>query len=227
MPAKPQDKPLVTCPKCGNRQPEARAAISSNCRKCGEYLRVQDLLNPAPKAEERLPGQRRVRCFDCGTEQDAPVAAKSAMCKRCSSYIDLQDHVITSAVSKNFRTRGNFVVEPKGYVFNTTVMAQEILVKGQVIGKLVADQSLTIYGSAEIKGTFQTPLLIVPADNAFHWREPVRVGSIDVKGELVSNVVADAVVTIRRGGRLFGNVETRNLVVEEGAVIVGRVKVGA
>src|SRR5215207_3353605 len=109
MPAKPKDKALVVCPRCGHQQPEPRAAISSNCRQCGDYLRVQELINPVAKAEVKAPEQRRVACFDCGTEQDAPSAAKSAMCKRCSSYIDLQDYTISSAVSKNFRTKGRFV----------------------------------------------------------------------------------------------------------------------
>ena len=222
MPAKPQDKALVICPKCGHQQPEARAAISSNCRQCGQYLRVQDLINPVAKAEAKGPQQTRVHCFDCGTEQDVPAAAKSAMCKRCSSYIDLQDYTIANAVSKNFKTKGRFVIEPKGYVFNTTIVAREVILKGQLIGKVTAEQSLTIYGTAEIKGSFQTPLLIVPADNAFHWREPVRVGGVEIKGELVGNIEADNTVTVRSTGRLFGNVQALHLVVEPGAVLVGK-----
>jgi cytoskeletal protein CcmA (bactofilin family) len=227
MPAKTKGKALVVCPRCGHQQPEPRTAISSKCGQCGEYLRVQELLNPVAKAEARAPEQRRVACFDCATEQEVPTAAKSAMCKRCSSYIDLQDYTIISAVSKNFRTKGKFVVEPKGYVFNTSVVAREIVVKGQVIGKLAAEQTLTIYGTAEIKGTFDAPLLIVPADNAFHWREPLRVGSVEIRGELVSDIHAQTTVTVRTLGRLFGDVRSRNLVVEEGAVLVGQMNIGA
>src|SRR3954470_19957641 len=158
MPANKQETALVVCPHCGNQQPEPRLAISSNCRKCGHYLQVQQLLHPTRKAEAKAPEQKRVTCFDCGTELEVPVAAKSAMCKRCSSYIDLQDYTINNAVSKNFKTNGRFVVEAKGYVFNTSVVAREIVIKGQVIGKLAAEQSLTIYSTAEIKGAFQTPL---------------------------------------------------------------------
>ena len=226
MPAKPQDKALVVCPKCGHQQSEPRAAISSSCRQCGQYLRVQELLNPVAKAESKAPDQRRVTCFDCGTELDVPATAQSAMCKRCSSYLDLHDYTINNAVSKNFKTKGRFVVEAKGYVFNTSVVARDIVIKGQVIGKLAAEQSLTIYGTAEIKGTFQTPLLIIPADNTFHWREPLRVGAVDLKGELVGHIHAETTVTVRASGRLFGNVQARHLVVEEGAVLVGQVRVG-
>ena len=53
------------------------------------------------------------------TELEVPVSAESTMCKRCSRYVDLKNYQINSAVSKNFKTKGAFVVEPKGYVFNT------------------------------------------------------------------------------------------------------------
>ena len=33
------------------------------------------------------------------------------MCKRCSTHIDLRDYQITNAVSKNFKTKGQFVIE--------------------------------------------------------------------------------------------------------------------
>jgi cytoskeletal protein CcmA (bactofilin family) len=149
------------------------------------------------------------------------------MCKRCSSYIDLQDYTFNSAVSKNFRTKGRFVVEAKGYVFNTTIVAREIVIKGQVIGKIAAEQLLTIYGTAEIKGTFQTPLLVIPKDNAFHSRQPLRVGAVEIRGELVGDAQVDTTVHVLGTGRVFGNVRARNLVVEEGAIIVGQMSVGS
>ncbi|HTD66201.1 MAG TPA: polymer-forming cytoskeletal protein [Candidatus Limnocylindria bacterium] len=225
MPAKPQDKTLVVCPQCGHEQSEPRAAISSNCRQCGTYLHVQQLLHPTRKAEAKAPEQKRVACFDCGTETDVVEAAKSAMCKRCSSYIDLQDYTINSAVSKNFKTKGRFVVEGKGYLFNTNVVAREIVVKGHVIGKLAAEELLTIYSTAEIKGAFRAPLIVIPAGNVFHAREPLGVSCVDIAGELVSDVHAKRTVTLRSTGRLFGNVQARNLVVESGGVLVGTVEV--
>jgi len=227
MPAKLQDKAQLVCPHCGHQQMEPRAAISTNCRQCGQYLLVQDLLHPKRKAPAKEHDHKRVKCFDCGTELDVPAVAQSAMCKRCSSYLDLKDYVINNAVSKNFKTKGRFVVEAKGYVFNTEVVAQEIVIKGRVLGKLVAEHSLTVYSAAEIKGTFRTPLLVVPAENVFHWKEPLRVGSADIRGELVADIGADVSVILRATGRLFGNVQARNLIVEEGAVLVGRASISA
>src|SRR6266566_471284 len=178
MPAKKQAKVLVTCPRCGHQQSEPRAAISTACKQCGQYIRVQDVLKPAARAPERPKELRKLACFECGTELEVAVSAQSTMCKRCSSHIDLRDYHISNAVSKNFKTKGQFVIEPKGYVFNTEAIAGDAVIKGKFLGKLAA------------------------------------------------HLCADGIVVLRSTGRLFGEVEAKNLVVEEGAVMVGKAKVG-
>jgi len=227
MAAKTQEKALVVCPHCGHQQSEARAAISTNCRQCGKYLRIQELLHPVAKAVASAPAQQRHTCFDCGAELDVPAAAQSAMCKRCSSYLDLKDYTISNAVSKNFKTKGRFIVEAKGYLFNTSVVAREIVIKGQVIGKLTAEESLTWYSTAEIKGSFQAKRLIIPAENCFHAKKPIQVGAVEIAGELVGPIIAENSVTVRANGRLFGDVQARHLIVEAGAIVVGGMRIGA
>ena len=222
MPANLQDKAQIVCPHCGHPQLEPRRAISTNCRQCGRHLVLHELLQSRHKVVEKVPEQRSVSCFDCHAEFAVPAAAQSTMCKRCSSYIDLHDYTINHAVSKNFKTKGRVVVEGKGYVFNTEVIARDIIIKGRILGKLAAEHSLTVYSTAEIKGTFRTPLLVIPTGNCFHWKEPLRVGSVEILGELVSDICADLSVIVRATGRLFGNVRARHLVVEEGAVLMGQ-----
>src|ERR1700760_2881253 len=191
MPPKKQDTVLVACPHCGHQQEEPRTAISSNCKKCGQHLRIQEILRPTPKAAEQGPERKRITCFECGAELEVPVSAESTMCKRCSRYVDLKNYVINSAVSKNFKTKGSFVIEPKGYVFNTEAVVKEAVIKGRFLGKLFAEQSLTVYSTAEIKGNFKTGRLIVPAANYFRWPEPIKVGSVEIAGELAANVFAN------------------------------------
>jgi cytoskeletal protein CcmA (bactofilin family) len=227
MPAKKQDKVLVACPHCGHQQSEPRTAFSSVCKKCGQHLRVQEILNPAPKPAERGPERKRITCFECGAELEVPVSAESTMCKRCSRYVDMKNYVISSAVSKNFKTKGSFVIDPKGYVFNTEAVVSEAVIKGRFLGKLFAEQSLTVYSSAEIKGSFKTGRLVIPAANHFRWQEPIKIGSAEIAGELAANLFANETVVLKSTARLFGNVEAANLVVEEGAVVVGHIRIGA
>ena len=227
MPASRQSKVLVSCPHCGHRQAEPRTAISTNCKACGQYFRVQEVLHPVPKAAERTPEQKRITCFDCGAELEVAVSAESTMCKRCSSYVDLHDYRIANAVSKNFKTKGAFVVEPKGYVFNTEATVSDAVIKGKFLGKLIAENSLTIFSTAEIKGTFKTSSLVIPAENHFHWKEQINVGSAEIAGELVANLHATNTVFLDSKARLFGDVSAKNLVIKSGAVFVGNASVGA
>jgi cytoskeletal protein CcmA (bactofilin family) len=226
MPGKEQDKVLLVCPHCGHQQPESRVAFSTICKGCGHHLRVQEILKPAAKAPERAHKRKLITCFECGTELEVPDTAESTICKRCSTYVDLHDYNITSALAKNFKTKGTFVVDLKGCVFNTDSIVGDAVIKGKYHGKLMAERSLTIYSTADIKGTLAAGHLIIPEKNHFLWRSQIAVGSAEITGELSADLRAENSVILKAAGRLFGNVDARNLIVEEGAVIVGKIQIG-
>ena len=224
MPAKKPAKILLACPHCGNQQAEPPSAISSVCKKCGKHFHVQEVLRPTAKTAERAPDKRHITCFECHAELDIPPSAESTMCKKCSRYIDLKDYTITSAVSKNFKTKGNFLLDPKGYVFNTEIIAGHVVLKGRLLGKIFAEQSLTIYSTAEIKGSFKTAKLIIPGGNHFRATELLQLESAEIAGELVGSIIATGTVTLKATARMFGDITAKNCVVETGAVVVGRLK---
>lgn len=226
MPARTQEKILLSCPHCGHQQAEPHTVLSTNCRACGRHFTVQEVPRPTRKAAGKTEHGRQVTCFDCGTELEVAVSAESTMCKRCGRYVDLKDYHIANAVSKNFKTKGAFVLEAKGYVFNTEATVGDAVIKGRFLGKLLAERSLTIYATAEIKGTFKTGRLIIPAQNHFRWPELIRIGSAEIAGELAADLCAENTVLLKSTARLFGDVTAKNLVVEAGAVLVGRVRVG-
>jgi len=129
-------------------------------------------------------------------------------------------------VAKSFRTHGWVVVEEKGYLLNTDTMAGEAVLKGRIIGKIVAAGTLEIHSTAIIKGQFSAGKLVIPAGNHFRWPEPLRVGSVDLAGELVADLNVSGTVRLTSTARLFGNVQAANLVVEADAVFVGAAKIG-
>ena len=227
MSANIQDKILVICPHCGHPQAEPRTAFSTVCKKCSRNFRVQEALHPVKKAPELLPEQKRIICFECGAELVVSTSAQSTMCKRCSRYMDLKDYVINNAVSKNFKTKGAFSIEPAGYVFNTEIIAGEAVVKGRLLGKLLAERSLTIYSTADIKGSFTAGCLIIPAANHFRWKETIKVGAAEIAGELAASLHTTGTIILKSTARMFGDLEAKNLVVESGAIVVGNVRVGA
>jgi cytoskeletal protein CcmA (bactofilin family) len=220
----------ATCPKCGNVQQEPRGTYSTICKECRSHFRLEEEKAPKSSPVQKAPKPtielRRVSCFQCGTELDVPMAAESTMCKRCSSHVDLRDYQITKTESKNFRTYGRLVIEEKGYVLNTDSLVGEAVIKGRLIGKIVAHRSLEIYSTASIKGSFNTGRLIIPAGNSFRWPELLRIGGAEVGGELVGNIHSSGTIVLKSTGRLFGDVQAANLVVESGAVFVGNAKIG-
>jgi len=226
MPAKKQGQVLLTCPYCSHQQAESREAFSTICRKCGQHLRVQEILHPPRKAAAPAPNQKCITCFECGAELVIPASAESTMCKRCSQYVDLHDYHITSALAKNFKTKGAFTVELKGYVFNTESIVGDAVIKGRFHGKLVAKGSLTVYSTADLKGSLTAAHLIIPAENHFRWPDPIKVGSAEIAGELAANLRAQDTVVLKPTARLFGNVDAKDLIVEDGAVVVGKMQIG-
>ena len=238
---KPQ-KVLVACPKCGHSQQEPAAAYSSVCRHCRQHFRLDEVLPsgqggaparttthsvapPAPAAEPRLE-VKHVVCFQCGTALEVSPSAQSSMCKRCSAHVDLQEYRITATLSKNLRTKGRIIVEVEGCLLNTDSYAGEAILKGKLIGKLTAD-TLEIHRTHQIKGTFHTGKLVLPADTVLRWPAGIPVRDADIAGELVTSLRATGIVTLRSTARFFGDIEARHLVIESGAVLVGAMKTGA
>lgn len=217
----------VTCPHCGHTQPEPPAAYSTVCKGCGQHFRIQDAAaKPAPKAPVVRKGGRHVTCFKCNTELEVSTSAQSTMCKRCSSHMDLRDYQITNATSRNFQTKGRFVIEQGAYLFNTDTTATHVILKGRVLGKLTAEDSLEIYSTAELKGSFKARRLVIPAGQRFHWPEPLSLHGAEIAGELVANIHSGHTIVLRSSARLFGNIQSENVVIEDGAVIVGNLKIG-
>lgn len=222
-----QDQALVTCPHCGHRQAEPQSAFSTNCRKCREYFRVQDALRPAAKSPDRKPRHKRIQCFECGAELEVPDSAESTMCKWCSRYVDLHTYRITQAIAKNFKTKGGLIIEPKGLVFNTDSVAGEVILKGKFHGKLTVEKSLTIFSGAEIKGSQCVSHLIIPAGNRFQLPATLKTVSADIAGELSGTLHATGAVRLKSSAHWFGHLTALALTIEEGAVIVGTLRVGS
>ena len=226
MPPLKPDRIAVTCPRCGHCQLEPRTAYSSVCKQCHQHFRLEQVqCLPAPPARTQLE-PKQVRCFHCAAELTVPVVATSTICKRCRSHVDLADYRVTQTVSKKFRTHGRLVIEEKGFLFDSEALVGEAVVKGRFIGKLVAEGTLEINSSANIKGSFTAGRLVIPAGHHFRWPEPLPVEAADISGELVAALQASGTVRLRDTSRFFGAVQARNLVVESGAVFVGTARIG-
>jgi cytoskeletal protein CcmA (bactofilin family) len=93
----------------------------------------------------------------------------------------------------------------------------------QVTGKLVFSVPTRIEG--KLKGELRaTDLVVIGAQAVVHAN--VHVERLVVLGEIRGHVTGVSRVEICPGGRVFGEIETRALVVREGGTFEGRSKMG-
>jgi cytoskeletal protein CcmA (bactofilin family) len=188
---------------------------------------VHYLLRPAEQAADGRLELRQISCFDCGTDLAVPATALSTMCKLCSAHVDLSDYTVASSAARNFKTKGRLTVEAKGFLFNSDSIVGVAVVKGKFIGKLTTERDLVLHPSSEFRGTFKAGKLVIPVDTHFRWREELHVGEAEIAGEVLANLRADRTVRLLSSARFFGDVSAGNLIVENGAVFVGRMRVGS
>lgn len=84
----------------------------------------------------------------------------------------------------------------------------DIAVYGMVDGEVVSDKSVTVGQTAQVKG-------------------PVRGKVITIAGVVRGSIDASEKLEILETGKVFGSIATRDLVVRSGAVIAGKVAMGA
>jgi cytoskeletal protein CcmA (bactofilin family) len=99
-----------------------------------------------------------------------------------------------------------------------TVIGPTMLIQGEVRG------SEDIYVRGRLEGTLHVTgsrLVIEPGGSV---AAMVRAAHVEIHGLLLGDTVASSGLTVRRDGRLTGQVRTCSLVVEDGAYLKGRIE---
>jgi cytoskeletal protein CcmA (bactofilin family)/ribosomal protein S27E len=235
----------VECPHCGFKQVEYAAAKSSICRQCGHYfslfapkaglkLRAKEEA-PTPENSSffhRFEGfwkRRRnsvIECFECKRKQQVCGAATSTICPGCSAHIDLRDYKITSGFSRTIRTRGDVHLTAKGDLSSSSVICRSALIEGRLRGNLHCDDTATINFSGKIPGSLSARHVIVDRKADIHCFRRVRVGSIEIKGKMSGEIMAQTMVAVHKKGSLEGDVTARAISVEKGGMFSGELVIG-
>jgi cytoskeletal protein CcmA (bactofilin family)/ribosomal protein S27E len=238
-------KVSVECPHCGFKQMEYAAAKSSICRQCGRYFS-----RFAPKAGLKLhvkeeapaPGNSSIRhkfqdfwkrqrslvvdCFECPRKQQVSGASTSTICPGCSAHIDLRDYKISSGFSRTIRTRGDVHLTAKGDLSSSSVICRSALIEGRLRGNLHCDGTATINFSGKIPGRLTARHVVVERKASIHCFRRMRVSSIEIKGTMSGEIIAQTIVTIHKKGSLEGNVTAKAITVEKGGIFSGQLVIG-
>lgn len=238
-------KVSAECPHCGFKQMEYAAAKSSICRQCGRSfspfgpkpglkLRTKEEA-PAPESPSLLgrfedfwkrQHSAIIECFECKRKQQVSGAATSTICPACSAHIDLRDYKITSGFSRSIRTRGDVHLTSKGDLASSSIVCRSALIEGRLRGNLHCDDTATINFSGKIPGRISARHVIVERKAHIHCFRRVRAGSIEIKGTMSGEILAQTIVTVHKKGSLEGDVTARAITVEKGGMFSGQLVIG-
>jgi hypothetical protein len=220
-------KVVVACPACGHQQPEPITAYSTVCKKCRKHYRVQ----------EATPSRRRPSCPRRATLAASSVltAARNSMCplrrnRRCARSAAATSTCaitrFTNATSKNFKTRGRFVIEEGAYLFNTDTTANEVVLKGRFLGKLTAEKSLGGLQHFRTEGNLhlRTCLSFLRVIG-FAGRMPFNSAALTSPANWWQTFARNRRSRSAQRRASLAMLKPRGLVIEPGAVFVGQAKI--
>ena len=221
------------------------AAKSTLCRQCGKHYIVavpeRAEVNTTPTGAGLLPAQsflQRVEglwnrqritsvvCFDCGTKQELNSAATSTICPSCSVHMDLRDYKINTAFSRAIRTHGEVYVTSSGDLSSSSVVCRSAIIEGKLRGSLQCVEKAEFRAPAKVQGKLSAPLVVISKKADVQFFRQLQVGSIEIRGKMSGEIVAQTVVTIRSTGSLDGNVVARSINVEKGGTFSGQLVIG-
>ena len=224
---------------------EYAAAKSSICRQCGRSfspfapkpglkLRTQEE-TLAQETSSSIFGRLEdfwkrqttsvVECFECKRKQQVSGAATSTICPSCSAHIDLRDYKIISGFSRSIRTRGNVHLSGRSDLASSSVVCQCALIEGRLRGNLHCEDTATINYSGKIPGRISARHIVVDRKADIHCFRRVRAESIEIKGRMSGEIIAQT-VTVHKKGCLEGDVTARAISVEKGGMFSGQLAIG-
>lgn len=213
----------VTCPHCQATQTEPIGAISTNCRRCGRYFKLDE--KRVQKATRAPVASREIFCMKCQTSNRVTSAALSTQCVRCSTYLDLRDIVVRGGSTERIHTYGILTFAAGSTYRGFSAEARRIKIQGKVFTKLSATNDVILSNGATLSGELRAA--VVEAQRGSQIKVQMIVadrmmieGDVQVNGEVK---VRD--LTIRPGGSLTApQIVTQHVQVEAGGFLQGRLK---
>jgi cytoskeletal protein CcmA (bactofilin family) len=230
---------------------EYAAAKSTMCRQCGSHFapaaapKVQVQLRPKeerveaatssatdPSLFQKIEGlwnkhhSSEIECFDCKAKHEVSSAATSTFCPRCSTHVDLRNYKITTSFSRSIKTQGEIHITAKGDLSSTTVTCRSALIEGKMRGNMNCVGTATINYVGKIPGRLIAQNVIIDRKSDVHFFRRIQVKTIEIRGRMTGEIVAEGTVIIHRNALLDGNVTAKSISVEKGGIFMGQLIIG-
>lgn len=226
---------------------EYAAAKSTMCRQCGSHfapaapkqeIRLRAKEEPIesladPSLRQRIEGlwhkhhNSEIECFECKAKQEISSAASSTFCPKCSTHIDLRNYKVTTSFSRSIKTQGEVHVTAKGDLSSTNVTCRSALIEGKMRGNMTCVGTATINFVGKIPGRLTAENVLIERKSDVHFFRRIRVKSIEIRGRMTGEIVAEGTVIIHRSALLDGNVTAKSISVEKGGIFSGQLIIGS
>ena len=140
--------------------------------------------------------------------------------------MDLRNYKVNTAFSRAIRTHGEVYVTSSGDLSSSSVVCRSAIIEGKLRGSLHCIEKAEFRAPAKVQGKLSTPLVIIGKKADVQFFRQLQVGSIEIRGKMIGEIVAETVVTIRSTGSLDGNVVARSINVEKGGTFSGQLIIG-
>lgn len=199
--------------------PSGKRSITDTVPKTS-FMETLSAIGDTPKANI---SQKPVICFECGRISLVPEAALSAKCHHCSAYINLDDIAIHSrSYRTTARTRGDVLVREGTRLEGITIEARHLTLMGKVSGNFTCSGTCTIKEDQHIQGRLCARELILERKVNATFVQPVSVQNATIAGVFNGTLNCKEKITITRTGKILGDVNCPNLIIEEGGSHFGQ-----
>ncbi len=225
------------CRQCGSafqpsvpKQPEIKLRAARDSAVASVSAAVSNVESSLLHKFDGLWGKQRsatVECFECKTKQEVVSSTGSTTCRKCSAHLDLRDYKISQSFSRAIRTHGEVHVTSRGDLSSSNVACRTALIEGKLRGDLHCAGNVTFNLSGKVPGRVFADHVLVERKSVVQFFRRVRVKSIEIRGQMVGDVIAETVVVVHRNGSLDGNVTAKSISVEKGGVFSGQLIIGS
>lgn len=195
----------------------------------GERKRKSSPRNEARIGQTAVPDKHELVCFSCDYAFTVQGRIHYYICPKCKHELDTTDHVINGKWALDVKTMGSIDVKPGAIVEAVTLVAQNIIVAGDVKkAKLQITRHLELCKGAAIDlGRITMCDLVIRTGATFVTRRKLNCRKIDIGGTLKAKLRAEEQIVIRKGARFTGELYTPRLVVEDGARVSAATYLGS
>jgi cytoskeletal protein CcmA (bactofilin family) len=106
------------------------------------------------------------------------------------------------------------------------VICRSAIIEGKLRGNLQCSGDATVNYVGKIPGRLTAQAITIEKKSDVQFFRRVRAASIDIKGRMVGEVIAETVVKIHKNAVLDGNVTAKSIVVEKDGIFSGQLVIG-